>query len=121
MINPDKLVLLNKHSGDFKAAVPFHLKGYYTIDFSDDSKFEEAFTELLHRIYDVPFFETEPIGQRPTLVPKTSVAQGNGNTQPSDTFFLDILRPIVREYNDIDKMRFMGKSYKEIGGGKTLK
>ncbi|SFS77701.1 toll/interleukin-1 receptor domain-containing protein [Paenibacillus sp. BC26] len=112
--NPNKLILLNRHGGDFKAAIPFHLKGYYMIDFSEDSKFEESFTELLHRIYDVPLYEMEPIGSRPTLTSRKSGLNISEQSVVKDTFYEEIVRPHIIEYSDIDKMRFIEQSYADI-------
>ncbi|GGG07524.1 toll/interleukin-1 receptor domain-containing protein [Paenibacillus abyssi] len=112
--NPNKLIFLNRHSGNFKAAIPFHLRGYYTIDFSDDSKFDESFTELLHRIFDVPLYEMEPIGPKPTLTPRKATDRIPTETAANDTYFEELVRPHVREYTDRDKMRFIETSYQDI-------
>ncbi|AOT70555.1 hypothetical protein [Geosporobacter ferrireducens] len=68
--NKDKLVFITRHNGDRSKAIPFHLKSFYVIDFSDGTKFNEKFKELLHRIYKVPLYEKAIIGKKPNLHPE---------------------------------------------------
>ncbi|MFH5781544.1 toll/interleukin-1 receptor domain-containing protein [Heyndrickxia oleronia] len=106
--NPEKLIFILRHKGNFANAFPFHLKGYYAIDFSNDSSFEESFQELLHRIYGVPLYEMEPIGAAPQLKPRS-----NNVNRPSSVF-TDIELPNLKRITDQDKLKFMKNSYEEM-------
>jgi hypothetical protein len=93
-------------------AIPFYLKGVHYIDFSDHSRFEEKFKELLHRMYKVDLLEEVPIGKRPVLSPRKT-----GDVAENRTFDLDNLIPDFRKITDIDKNRFMMESFKAINSG----
>jgi hypothetical protein len=73
--NPDKLIFVLRHKSNFRNAFPFHLQGYYAINFSDDRNFDESFEELLHRIQDVPLY-----GTRWTCSPIKTKKQQSGNS-----------------------------------------
>ncbi|MCM3412698.1 toll/interleukin-1 receptor domain-containing protein [Metabacillus litoralis] len=105
--NPDKLIFILRHKGSFKDAFPFHLKGYYAIDFSDVNNFNDSFQELLHRIYGVPLYEMEPLGTAPQLKPRS-------NKNPVSSIFSDIEIPNLRRITDMDKQEFLKKSYNEM-------
>lgn len=109
MENPEKLIFILRHKDSFKGAFPFHLKGYYAIDFSNDNKFEESFQELLYRIYGVPLYEMEPLGTVPQLKPRNS----KGTVS---SMFSDIELPNLRRTTDRDKQDFLKESYSEIIG-----
>ncbi len=84
--NKDKLIFITKHSGERKAATPFHLKSYYAIDFSGDNKFDEKFNELLHRIYKVGLYTFVPVSEPPILASKQiSLPTGRPIQQVPDT------------------------------------
>lgn len=70
MENPDKLVPIMRHQGDYNKVFPFHLKGQHAIDFSDDMNFDKSFEKLLYRLYEQPLFHMEPVGEVPILEPK---------------------------------------------------
>jgi hypothetical protein len=101
--NPDKFIFITRHKGDFENAFPSHLRGYYAIDFSDDASFDKKFDELLHKIYRVPLYEDEPIGEVPVLKPK--VVSG---------VFSDIDIPNLRRITDKDKDEFLTRSFLEM-------
>jgi hypothetical protein len=109
--HPEKLIFITKHRGDFKAVFPFHLRGYYAIDFSDDANYNEAFEELLHRIYNVPLYEMEPIGEIPDLKPRSALQIAETR---SDKFFDAISIPNIKGVTDFDKLQYMEWSYQEI-------
>lgn len=69
--NSEKLIFITRHDGDMDKAIPFHLKPFYVIDFSNDEDFDEKFKELLHRVYEIPLFKKASLGKKPDLEPKT--------------------------------------------------
>ncbi|MGG0747276.1 toll/interleukin-1 receptor domain-containing protein [Priestia megaterium] len=71
--NIDKYIFIVRHKGDLNKAIPFHLKGYYFIDFSNDNNFEANFKQLLHKIYEVPQIEMARLGTRPNLIPSKNI------------------------------------------------
>ncbi len=81
--NRDKLIFVMRHQGEFDRVFPFHLKGYYAIDFSDDMKFEEKFNELLHRLHRIDSYEKEPVGEIPELKLRKSQGSFLAHSQPS--------------------------------------
>lgn len=105
--DPDKLILIMKHQGDFQKAFPFHLQSYYAIDFSNENKFEDAFKELLHRIYKEPLYEIQPLGEKPKLDPVSSkkIIQNQ---------FFNIELPSLKRVTDKDIHEFMEESCEEI-------
>jgi hypothetical protein len=109
--HPEKLIFITKHGGDFNAVFPFHLRGYYAIDFSEDANYTESFDELLHRIYNVPLYEMEPIGEKPDLKPR--VTSQAVNTR-SENFFDAVSVPKLKGVTDIDKLQYMEWAYQEI-------
>ncbi|MRX71972.1 TIR domain-containing protein [Bacillus lacus] len=109
MESPEKLIFILRHQGSFKDAFPFHLKGYYAIDFSDNKKFDDSFQELLHRIYGVPLFVMEPLGTAPELKPRSS-------NKPTTSMFSDMEFPNLRRITEKDKQDFLRESYGEMVG-----
>ncbi len=105
--DPDKIIFITKHQGEFQKVIPFHLRGYYAIDFSDESTFNEAFDELLHRIYGELLYEIEPLGKAPILKPRQS-------TQQPKSTFSDMEIPNLKRFTDKDIEEFMNQSYKDI-------
>jgi hypothetical protein len=103
-----KKVILLLREGDHDVSVPFHLKGYHILDFRDDNKFEDSMKELLHRIYEVPLYEVGTLGNIPDLKPRKVVYQKESN--PFDDFEI----PIFRTYTDLEKEKFLNKSFNEI-------
>ncbi|WP_088356745.1 toll/interleukin-1 receptor domain-containing protein [Bacillus cereus] len=108
--NPKKLIFILRHKESFSDAFPFHLKGYYAINFSDDTKFEDKFEELLHRIYDVPLYEEAPIGDIPNLQPRKTILKEPQQT----TDFSYVSIPSLNTVTDLDKEEFLFDNYKEI-------
>lgn len=107
--DPSKLIFILRHHGNFEGAFPFHLDGYYAIDFSNNQKFDEKFKELLHRISGVPLYEMEPIGKQRVLntisVDKTDSLNG---------VFSDLEIPNLKSITDKDIKKFMKESFHEI-------
>lgn len=105
--NPDKLIFVLRHKTNFRNAFPFHLQGNYAIDFSDDSKFDESFQELIHRIQGVPLYEMDPVGPVPELRPRNS-------KMATPSIFSDLEIPNLKQITDKDKIEFMKNSFNEI-------
>ena len=105
--NLDKIILIMRHKGNYRKAVPFYLEGFHFIDFSDDSQFDIKFDELLHRIFQVDVMDVPKVGAKPKLEPKKIIYDRvvNGTT--------DII-PNFKEITDLDKNKFMKQSYAEI-------
>lgn len=111
--NLNKLIFIMRHKGDYTKVFPYHLRDLYAIDFSDESKFNEKLEELIYKIYNVPLYNVEPVGEIPNLTPKNSIV--NNNTSNNFTVEIDeLLIPKVREVTDIDKNEFMKTSYIKI-------
>ncbi len=112
--NLSKLIFIMRHNGDYTKVFPFHIRDIYAIDFSDDSQFESNLEELIYKIYNVPLYEVEPIGEIPNLKPKKNLIK---NYETKDDKFEDIdelLIPDLRQITDIDKNEFIKKSYSHI-------
>jgi len=105
--NPNKLIFLLRHQGSFEKAFPFHLDGYYAIDFSDDRQFEPKFLELLHRIQGVPLYKMEPIGKPRVLQPKDL-------DKSADFDFSDLDLPSLKRVTERDIEKFMRNSFKHL-------
>lgn len=105
---PNKLIFILRHNGNFEDVFPFHLNGWYAIDFSDDSKFNESFKELLHRIEGVPLYEKVPLGPKPKLTPISIHDESSAND------FSDFNIPNLKTITDLDKEEFIVKSFYEI-------
>lgn len=109
--NPDKFIFLLRHKGRFEAVFPFHLRGFYAIDFSDDHQFNDKFLELLHRIEGKPFYEKVPLGPKRELTPRRTI----GSTiERKEVIFDGIELPNYKNVTDLDKERFLSDSYDEI-------
>lgn len=109
--NPNKLIFLLRHQGNFQKAFPFHLDGYYAIDFSKDNQFEEKFEELLHRIEGVPLYKMEPVGKPRKLQPRDL-----DNVKSEGVDFSDFDIPNLKRITDRDIEKFMKDSFKQIIG-----
>ena len=115
--NLKKLIFIMKHRGDYTKVFPYHLRDLYAIDFSDESKFDEKLEELIYKIYNVPLYNMEPVGEIPNLTPKSSIVNNNTNNSNDITMEIDdLLISKVREVTDIDKNEFMKTSYIKILG-----
>ena len=107
--NPEKLIFILRHKGKFADAFPFHLKGYYAIDFSDDTQFDDKFAELQHRIYSIPLYEEAPIGDIPNLQPRKTILK---ESQPSIDFSYVSLSSL-NTVTDLDKEMFYSRIIKK--------
>ncbi|XOK61174.1 toll/interleukin-1 receptor domain-containing protein [Paenibacillus elgii] len=110
LLKTDKIILIMRHTGDYSKVFPFHLRGYYAIDFSDDSLYEQKLEELVHRVYSVGLFEKAPLGQVPDLRPKAEVPP------PKVSKFSDLEVTKLRKVTDMDKATFMGNSFESLDG-----
>lgn len=114
MDNLQKIIPIVHTKGDKSKAIPFYLKGVHYIDFSDDEQFEEAFNELLHRIYKVDLIEKPKLGTRPNLKPKKIENITSKSSLPIED---KNLIPNFIGVTDMDKNKFMKKSYSDILDG----
>jgi hypothetical protein len=110
MENPNKIILVTRQSEDFNKVIPFHYKGIYAIDFSNDEMFEEKFTELIYRIHNVPLYEKAELGEVPTLKPRASLITNSTPGTPKSKFNI----PSFKTITDIDKQTFMKESFHDI-------
>ncbi|MEW9924178.1 toll/interleukin-1 receptor domain-containing protein [Clostridium butyricum] len=101
-----KVIPLKRDQGLDNEIVPYYLNGLNYTDFSQDSRFEESFTELLYRILKVDQLELEPIGELPNLKPKKIEYKPNNN--------LNNMVPNLKFITDIDKNNFLKQSFMEI-------
>lgn len=121
MGNPDKLVCIMRHKGNYEKVFPFHLKGQYAIDFSNESEFEKKLDELVYRIYGQPIHFQEPLGEIPEFKPRvpsknTSEKQNKdiSNNFTSEVDLFDIDLPNLKRITDQDIDSFLKGSFKEI-------
>jgi len=105
--NKDKLIFIKRDTVDFNEVLPFHFKGYYTIDFSNNDDFNEKLEELAYRIYGQPMYEAAPLGDIPNLQPK-SITKDEPKQYFDNTDLL-INRPIT----DMQKNKFLKDSFIE--------
>ncbi|HDR8198780.1 TPA: toll/interleukin-1 receptor domain-containing protein [Bacillus cereus] len=108
MKNPNKLILIVRHAGNFESVVPFHLDGWYAINFSDDANFERAFKELHYRIEGVPLYEKKPLGKKPKLTPLKGIVEKPGID------FSDFDIPSLKRITDLEKEKFINESFQEM-------
>ena len=105
--NPDKIILIMRHKGDYRKAVPFYLEGFHFIDFSHDDQFDIKFDELLHRIYQVDVIDVPKVGAKPKLKSKKIIYDRAVNE-------ITNIIPNFKEITDLDKNKFMKQSYSKI-------
>ena len=105
--NPDKIILIMRHKGDYRKAVPFYLEGFHFIDFSHDDQFDIRFNELLHRIYQVDVIDVPKVGAKPKLESKKIIYDRAVNE-------ITNIIPNFKEITDLDKNKFMKQSYSKI-------
>lgn len=108
--NKDKIIFIKHDDAEFNEVLPFHFKGYYTIDFSNEINFEEKLEELAYRIYGVPLYEKSPLGDIPDLKPKKST----GSKDTFDAEFEDSIAELNKPITDLDKNKFLKESFLEI-------
>lgn len=106
--NKDKYIFIMKHKGDYEKVFPFHFKGFYAIDFSDDLKYEEKIKELLHRIYKKPMYEEVELGEIPDLKPIKSI---EGDIK-DNSIYAKI--PTFKKITDLDKEKFINNTFERI-------
>jgi hypothetical protein len=105
---PSKIIPVLRSSKEMRTrAVPFYLKGFEYIDFSDSKNFEDRMNDILHKIFKVDKYKKLPIGGPPDLKSREVTMQ----TIHSDD---DELIPNLRSITDLDKMQFMNDSYLQI-------
>ncbi len=105
--NPNKLIPIMRHNGDYLKVFPFHLKGEYSIDFSCDEDFDDRLEELLYKILNTPLYEVEPLGKVPDLKPK-AISELR-NTAPDNSVI-----PKLKKITDIEKSRFLQDTYHQM-------
>lgn len=103
--NQDKLILITR--GDMEKVFPFHLKGFYAIDFSNDLNYDTSLAELIYRIYNKPLIEKKPLGGLPDFKSIDVVSN-------KQSLNVNEIIPDLNEYTDIDKIRYIEKSFREI-------
>lgn len=121
MENPDKLIFIMRYEGNYEKVFPFHLKGQYAIDFSNESEFEKKLDELVYRIYGQPMHYQEPLGKIPEFKPRvpsrnTSEKQNNDTENKIiseiDLFNMDLSS--LKRITDQDIDSFLKGNFKEI-------
>ncbi|TZE82088.1 toll/interleukin-1 receptor domain-containing protein [Calorimonas adulescens] len=105
--NPDKIILIMRHKGDYRKAVPFYLEGFHFINFSHDDQFDIKFDELLYRIYQVDVIDVPKVGPKPKLESKKIIYDRIVNETTN-------IIPNFKEITDLDKNKFMKQSYSKI-------
>ncbi|ENY99808.1 hypothetical protein HMPREF1092_02944 [Clostridium thermobutyricum] len=114
--NLNKLIFIMRHKGDYTKVFPYHIRDVYAIDFSNESNFDEKLEELIYKIYNVPLYNMEPIGEIPNLVPKKSIVDNTRSNNDITMELDDLLIPKVKEVTDIEKNEFMKRCYNDILG-----
>lgn len=104
--NPDKLILVSRHNSSISSTLPFHLKSYYAIDFSNDNEYFSQLNELVHKIREVNMYNLPPVGEPVELKPK----EIRGNLERS----MDELIPNLKVYSDDDKKDYLRGVINEI-------
>jgi len=108
-VDNNKLIFIMRHKGDYQVVFPPQYTGYYAIDFSDESRFPLKLKELLHRIYQEPFYRKEELGIKPELAPINSLNQ-NFEDQPkahgpgSDVVVIDNVQDLLRSISSNKKL-----------------
>jgi len=97
--NPSKLIPISRHTSQLVDSMPFHLEGYYIIDFSTEIKYFEKLTELTHRIREINQIEIPALGKLQELSPQKI----RGNLEKS----FDDLIPNLTEYKEQDKNEYL--------------
>ena len=62
--------IVRNYSKKFTESLPSYLKTKYTIDFNDDSEYEQKFDELLRSLLNVPKYKRPELGNLPKLESK---------------------------------------------------
>lgn len=73
----EKIVpLIWEYDGD-KPCLPYYLENTFSIDFSDEEKFESNYDLLLRHIYKTPKLEEEPLGKKPPYLDNKEISFDN--------------------------------------------
>ncbi|MBB3108340.1 hypothetical protein FHS18_000368 [Paenibacillus phyllosphaerae] len=112
---PDKFIFLMRE-GDYTNVFPYHFRDYYAINFSQDSEYKAKLDELIRRIYKKGKFEKAPLGNIPDfgVMDQMSTQVRSVEVPTSKSVFHDLDLPGVRKVSDLDKKKFINKSFIEI-------
>ena len=105
--NPKKLIFILRHNNYWADAFPFHLNGWFAINFSGDN-LEKPFKQLLHRIEGVPLYQQRPLGPKVDLSPMKKIDE-----EPS-MLSTDFKIPNLKRITEHDKEQFIVESFKEM-------
>lgn len=111
MENPEKLIPIMIHQGDYQAVFPFHLKGFHAIDFSNDEEYNDRLMDLIYRINDKPRYYVAPVGDIPSLEPVIPARPTKAAKEETELTFSI---PNLKRITDKDKDEFLTTSYKVI-------
>ncbi len=107
--NKDKIIPIIRSENQEKYKIPFYLNGIHYYDFSDDTKFDKIFEELLHRLIGVERYLIAPLGDIPELQPKDleklNKVESNEYTE---------MIPNFKQNTDLEKNKFMKDSFNEM-------
>jgi len=103
--NKDKVIVVTKQLSANKK-VPFYLKGYHYLDFSNDD-FESALDDLIYRLQKTPKYDIGEIGKkkiRISKIPKMHLKINNAVTQLSEIEIKDnsFTENLVEKFNLLD-------------------
>ena len=59
--------------GTAESSIPSFMKQFIFLDMTEDSSFEENYTELIHTIYDEPLIIKPPIGEKPDFTERRRI------------------------------------------------
>lgn len=105
---PSRIIPVLRSCSEMRTrAVPFYLKGFEYIDFSDSSNFEDRLNDILHKIFKVDKYKQSPLGGRPDLKSREVTMQTFHSVD-------DELIPDLKRITDLDKIQFMNNSYVHI-------
>lgn len=120
MEDHNKLITIMRHQGDYNKVFPFHLKGQYSIDFSNDTEFNNKLDELVYRIYGKKRYYVEPIGEMPKFALKIpsrnpdGQANGTDKAIPMNADFSDLNLSKLKPITDREIDLFLKDSFKQI-------
>ncbi|MGX9135475.1 toll/interleukin-1 receptor domain-containing protein [Rummeliibacillus sp. JY-2-4R] len=104
--NRDKVIMVTKQPNIVSKKVPFYLKGYHYIDFSNE-EFESSLDDLIYRLQRTPKYDIGEVGEKRIRQPKVPGLQSTGN---SSTLKI----PSFNKVSDLDKNKYMNQSYHEL-------
>lgn len=109
--NSDKYIFILRHDGDFKDAVPSHLRGYHFIDFSRNDEYSNRYGQLLYRIEGVPYYELPPLGKKKELKSRQSIVE---DFRTDKQLFDDVDIAKLKGLNDLEKDKLEAGMYNEM-------